>query len=530
VTIDRSGAAFAVDRGTATFAAAIVGPVGRTRRLLAATQAPASADPEAVLALLIERLRAGDAELAARLGADDGALARWPRLETGSRPEPTLAVLATTERERAAVEALAGRAGWRTLGASLEGDDAIGLTRAGLDRAVVVIAAAAPEPASSEDRATIARLALVAGAIAERDPGVPIVLLGPLGDLAGDFRTPDGEGPLIAPGPTAGEPPGSGLRRVLDALHPGADDGRHAIVRAAIDLAAVLDRRVEVVEIGFNGGLRVLAGPDGPEGEPAIVGEAGLVPGELDDVLVDGVLAWSSIPLDRYRMRDRLRELRIAPWGEAHGAGALIRHAAARAALERLVAATPAISARPAPDLIVLVGGAWAVAPGPALALAVADTVRRPGVSQLAWDHARLLGPIGAVADEAERRALLAELADDLLAPLGSVVVPRGLRTGRSAGRLSVRGDAGTSELDLVPGGLQLVDLPPGQLATAELSFRDQVDLGIRGRQFRLEVGGGLGGLLVDLRDVPLRLPERADRRRALLAAWQGALWAGIES
>jgi hypothetical protein len=134
------------------------------------------------------------------------------------------------------------------------------------------------------------------------------------------------------------------------------------------------------------------------------------------------------------------------------------------------------------------------------------------------------------VADEAERRALLAELADDLLAPLGSVVVPRGMRTGRSAGRLRVRGDAGTSELDLVPGGLQLVDLPPGQLATAELSFRDQVDLGIRGRQFRLEVGGGLGGLLVDLRDVPLRLPERADRRRALLAAWQGALWAGIES
>ncbi len=38
---------------------------------------------------------------------------------------------------------------------------------------------------------------------------------------------------------------------------------------------------------------------------------------------------------------------------------------------------------------------------------------------------------------------------------------------------------------------------------------------------------GGLGGLLVDLRDVPLRLPERADRRRDLLAAWQGALWAG---
>ena len=38
-----------------------------------------------------------------------------------------------------------------------------------------------------------------------------------------------------------------------------------------------------------------------------------------------------------------------------------------------------------------------------------------------------------------------------------------------------------------------------------------------------VEVAGGLGGVLVDLRDVPLRLPERADRRRELLDGWQTA-------
>jgi hypothetical protein len=43
-------------------------------------------------------------------------------------------------------------------------------------------------------------------------------------------------------------------------------------------------------------------------------------------------------------------------------------------------------------------------------------------------------------------------------------------------------------------------------------------------------VAGGLGGLLVDLRDVPLRLPDRADRRRDLLAAWQAALWQGSDT
>ncbi len=61
----------------------------------------------------------------------------------------------------------------------------------------------------------------------------------------------------------------------------------------------------------------------------------------------------------------------------------------------------------------------------------------------------------------------------------------------------------------------------------AEFKFRDTVRLGTRGRHFAVDVAGGLGGLLVDLRDVPLRLPDRADRRRDLLSAWQTALWAG---
>jgi hypothetical protein len=177
----------------------------------------------------------------------------------------------------------------------------------------------------------------------------------------------------------------------------------------------------------------------------------------------------------------------------------------------------------------VVAGGAWAVAPGPAVALALADLVRRPGASQLAWDHARLLAPLGTIADRFERQTLLAELAEDLLVPLGSVVTPAGLRAGKTAGRLVIHGETGTSEVDLLPGGLQLIDLPPGQLGIAEFRFRDQVDLGRRARHARIEVGGGLGGLLIDLRDVPLRLPDRLERRRALLGAWQAALWPGLD-
>jgi hypothetical protein len=261
----------------------------------------------------------------------------------------------------------------------------------------------------------------------------------------------------------------------------------------------------------------------------AIVVAAALVPPEPDDTVLDRVLGWSTLPMDRHRMRDRLRELRIAPWADAAGEGAVIRLAAARAALGRLLDATHELDGPTSPDLLIAGGGAWAVAPGPVITLALADVLRRAGATQYAYDHARLLGPLGSIADPDERRTVIADLADDLLVPLGSVVTPAGLRPGRSAGRLVVHGGVGVTELDLVPGGLEIVDLPPGQTAVAEFRFRDTVRLGGRGRHFAVDVAGGIGGLLVDLRDVPIKLPERHERRRELLEAWQASLWAGIE-
>jgi hypothetical protein len=129
------------------------------------------------------------------------------------------------------------------------------------------------------------------------------------------------------------------------------------------------------------------------------------------------------------------------------------------------------------------------------------------------------------IPDAIERRQALMDLVDDLLTPLGSIVIPGGIRAGASAGTMTVHAGTGASDTNLVPGGLEIVDLPPGEVATAEFHFRDAVRLGTRGRRFAIDVSGGLGGLLVDLRDVPLRLPERMDRRRELLEAWQESLW-----
>ena len=458
-------------------------------------------------------------------------MAAAPRLIARSTPPPVLAVLATTVRERAAVEAIAGVAAWRVRGASLDQDGPVGLTRIALERDVDAIAVTGEPATSREETAALIELGATVNGIAGRPDAPPMILIGEM--ARDDLATPpaqgigDGDGPVYAPGADAGDSPGEPLRRLLDRLDPSGLSPRRQALSAVLDLAVILDRRIELVEIGFDGGLRAVAGPHGLEAPAALVPDAALVPVDLDDDAVDAVVAWSTIALDRHRMRDRLRELRLGPWVEAHGDGARLRTAAARAAVTRLVRATPWLEALAAPDLIVVAGGAWSAAPGPAIALAIADVVRRPGASQLAFDHARLLGPLGSIDDPAERRALLTELADDLLAPLGSVIVPQGLRAGRTAGRLVVSGPAGQTELELVPGGLQLVDLPPGQVATADLRFRDPVGLGTRGRRMSVEVGGGLGGLLVDLRDVPLRLPERAERRRAMLEAWEDAFWAG---
>jgi hypothetical protein len=175
---------------------------------------------------------------------------------------------------------------------------------------------------------------------------------------------------------------------------------------------------------------------------------------------------------------------------------------------------------------MVVSGGVWATVAPPAAALAVADVLRRPGASAFALDHARLLGPLGSIPDPDERRAVFGDLVDDLLLPLGTIVTPAGLHSGRSVGSLTLRGRSDRADhgpMELHPGGLEVVDLPPGIVATAEFKFRDSVRLGARGRHFAVEVAGGLGGVLVDLRDVPLRLPERADRRRELLDGWQTA-------
>jgi hypothetical protein len=537
--VSREPRAFiAFDRGTATTAAALVARVGARWRLLGASASPAGIEPDAVAERIRRTLAAVEPAVAASLGlAAPGAAADLPRVECVTTRPPEIAVVAATDRVLAPLAAAASAAGWRVRPLVLDGAEILPVASTLADPRVTAVLAGTSDPPGADERGLLSDLGTLIGAAADRRPDLAVVLAGGLA-AAGPKGEPllraDRPGAtLMGPSPLAGG--GEPLRDVLDGLRAGDDDGRRALAAATGTLAEVLRRRVEVVEIGQSGGFRGVA--SWTAGRPskarwASVPSAALLPPAFTDAHLDAIAAWLTTAPDRLRVRDRLRELALTPWGDAAGEGALLRMAAARAALERLVAETGALEDGPPPEVTIVAGGAWSVAPGPAVALAVVDVLRRPGVRVLGWDHARLLAPLGTIPDPDERRAVISDLRDDLLLPLGSVLMPAGLRAGRSAGTLTVTPPDGgePSDLDLVPGGLELVDLPPGVRATVEVRFRDPVDLGVRVKHAAVEVAGGLGGLLVDLRDVPLRLPERPERRRELLAAWQAALWSGIDA
>lgn len=525
----------ALDRGTASTAASLVGRVEGRWRLLGSTAGPAGIPESGLLERLRRRLAAVDGARAASLGlADRGSASRLPALVAATTAAPEMAVVAATERALRPLAAAAATAGWRIRTVVLDGTDILEAATALADPRLGAVLAGASDPPGADERPLLGELGGLVASATERRPDLVAVLAGglaePGGRLEAMFR-PDRPGPTIL-APSAAVAGGEALRAILDGLRGGSDDGRRALAAATATLADVMARRVEVLEVGQAGGCRVTAAwtpGRTATARIAIVPEAALLPRSFSDDQLDAVMGWLTVPLDRLRVRDRLREMALTPWGDAAGEGAQLRLAAARAAVERLLAATTSLDDDPAADLVVAAGGAWSVVAPTAIALALADLVRRPGVRALGFDHARLLAPLGTITDAAERAEVMSDLRDDLLLPLGTVLALGEVRPGRSAGHLVVRGGEGQAELELLPGALELVDLPPGEVAVAELRLRDPARFGLRTRHAAVEVAGGLAGLLVDLRGIPLELPERLERRRELLASWQADLWPGAD-
>jgi hypothetical protein len=534
-------ALLAIDAGAATTTVSVVGRPADRWRLLGSLAAPAPASPDDLAAVLVGRLVAADPELAEAVGLSIDAIDELPRLSARTEKPRTLAVLGASRRAVGLIESIAARTPWHVEPASPETHDPREMTELALRADVSALLLGASEPPGPDESSALDDLAALVAAVARRRPELQIVLAGPisgrgawrdgLGEDAEAVKARVREAPPLKVRSGPDEP----IREVLEGLLPRSSDTRHTAVGTLVSLADVLGRRIELIELGLDGGLRAMASPGvGDQGPVAVAvrsARAGLIELDPEQGAVDAVLSWTTGSLDRHRMGDRLRDFRTNPWADAAGDGARLRLAAARSALARLVALTPELTAMPAPDLTIAAGGVFTLAPATAVAMAVADVVRRAGATQLAIDHARLLGPLGTIDDPDERRSLISDLADDLLAPIGTIVVVGGLpqvrRRGAPVGSIELERDGPGAVHDLMAGDLAFLDLAPGDRALATLTFRNVVRIGRRTRRLSVPVSGGIAGVLVDLRDVPLRLPERRDRRRLTLAAWGELAWPG---
>ena len=196
-----------------------------------------------------------------------------------------------------------------------------------------------------------------------------------------------------------------------------------------------------VVEIGYDAGVRAAATPSAggqdarsrPRDRRRRPPSPRTIPTTRSSTGRSSGRPWAA---DRHRLRDRLRELRIAPWADATGEGVALRMAAARAALGpagRVRRPSRPADRRPT--------SSWRrVAPGrrcpaPAVALALVDVLRRPGAEPVRARPRPDPGRRSARSPiRASGAAIVADLVDDLLAPLGSVVTPAG-HAGRSERR-----------------------------------------------------------------------------------------------
>jgi hypothetical protein len=542
---------FAIDHGTASTAASLIAPIDGRFRLLASAVAPRGTEVEAILEDLVLRVGAIEPDL---LGsADDWR--RWARLESATRAPRRVLCIATSPRVGDSLARMFAWRGWSVAGrVTATHIDPLAAMTMCLAPGIDAIAVAAGGRGDDEQKLRARLTPLLAAVLVER-PGLPILVCGPGDwlDLAGPtvvpLAPPDAD--PVLPDPALAAVVTSMERRALEATELAPDDpdgklpfdempdGRAAMAESVATLATLLDRRVEAVDVGHSGGTRILAGPAGLERQ-LVTSEAALVPAPGPgapedrrtamglDAAVEDIAGWSAIRTDPFTLADRLRNLRLAPWRDASGDGARLRLAALRAALARL---DRVWRERPADDtglgdLVLCSGGAFAAVPPAAAALAVVDGMRAPGVRNLFHDHARLLGPIGALPDASDRRRLLADLLDDALLPIGStIVIGEGKVAGRAPIAMRLTSHLARQDVELPPGDVHVLDLPPGVPARVELASREAGLLGLRSRRVAVEVTGGLGGLLVDTRDVPLRLPDRVERRRAQLESWEHAVW-----
>ena len=143
-----------------------------------------------------------------------------------------------------------------------------------LDASVHAVLVGAGDPPAADERRALGELAALVAAVAERRPELVVVLAGGMSEhlpAFGDVGRRQGE--VVLGPPARRGVPGGPLADLLLELALPPDDAHRSLGWGAMALADVLDRRVDIVEIGYDAGTRAAASPgvggasrDGPAG------------------------------------------------------------------------------------------------------------------------------------------------------------------------------------------------------------------------------------------------------------------------
>jgi len=174
---------------------------------------------------------------------------------------------------------------------------------------------------------------------------------------------------------------------------------------------------------------------------------------------------------------------------------------------------------------ILATGGALSHAPttGQAM-LMLLDGLQPTGVTTILLDQNNLVAALGAAA-EANSVLAVQVLGSNTMLNLGTVISPVGkARLGVPVLRIRITYEDGhENSVEVKFGSLDVLPLNLGESATLRLQPLHRFDVGMGpGRGGRLQIVGGVHGIVIDARGRPVSLHEDPARRREILKKW---LW-----
>ncbi len=525
-----------VDIGSAwTKASVIARSRGRWRIAGHVAQPTAWGDEELRRSLAAHLAPAADRRVADHL---EDLLAAAPRISSHTPRRAGRIALAGVSEELSAASALRGAesAGW-SVEAVATADDGRSISErlAGLQAAQVDawLLTGGFEHGRADQALEMASLV----AVAREESGLPVIWAGAssLSDEVRDLFEEGAVSIVANPRPSAAVenlvPLRHALEELLQRIVEPAGTRQHTPVafrRSVAELARSSVRRV----VGVDVGARYLTWAQADEGgnaESRVFAAGGLGAARLVTSGGPGRLArWLPIALDELAVADALQNLHARPGTLPQTDDELvILHAAVRHLLAQTAGDEAGSELFQDADLLIGAGRTIAAAPRPAQAAQLLlDGIRPLGVTQLALDAAGALAPLGALED-GEIAEGMGALRDDLLVPLGTSVVTRGGRAGQIVMRawLQRAGWPEVGPIEVRGGQLQVLPLARGHEADLQVELLNGATLG-RGRpaaRVHATVAGGLVGVILDARGIPLVLPRRSDDRRAVLAGWRDA-------